>query len=52
MLEAPLLQMLQGCGASRQMCHCEGNDLTEMLIGGCNPTLQDADERRPACVGS
>ena len=51
-LEAPQPQMLQGCGASRQMCHREGNDLTEMLIGGCDPKLRDADEHCPACAGS
>ena len=51
MLDAPQLQMLQRCGACRQMCRCEGNDLTEMLIGVCDPKLRDADERCPACVG-
>ena len=52
MLEEPQLQMLQGCEACRQMCHREGNDLTGVLIGGCDPKLRDADERCPACVGS
>ena len=27
------------------MCRREGNDLPEMLVGGCNPALRDADER-------
>lgn len=35
----------RGVGAIRQMCRREGNDLPEMLVGGCNPALRDADER-------
>ena len=32
--------------------HCEEYDLTETLIGGCDPKLREADERCPECVGS